>query len=69
MQRKGGGPGEHDGGGFELAKKEALTKEEILFKAITDIKQKFGEGAIMRLGEKTNMDNYQIGRASCRERV
>lgn len=39
-----------------MAKKEALTKEEILFKAITDIKQKFGEGAIMRLGEKTNMD-------------
>lgn len=58
MQGKGGGPGEHDNttGGFELAKKEALTKEEILFKAITDIKQKFGEGAIMRLGEKTNMD-------------
>lgn len=37
-------------------KKEASTKEEILERAITDIKQKFGEGAIMKLGERTNMN-------------
>ena len=39
-----------------MAKKEAVTKEEILEKAITDIKQKFGEGSIMRLGDRTNMN-------------
>jgi len=33
-----------------------LTKEEILDRAITDIKQKFGDGAIMRMGERTNMN-------------
>jgi recombination protein RecA len=37
-------------------KKEVVTKEEILEKAITDIKQKFGDGAIMKLGERTNMN-------------
>lgn len=37
-------------------KKEAMTKEEVLEKAITDIKQKFGDGAIMRMGERTNMN-------------
>ena len=37
-------------------KKEAFTKEEILSRAITDIKQKFGDGAIMKLGERTNMN-------------
>ncbi|GHV29874.1 protein RecA [Synergistales bacterium] len=38
------------------AKKESSTKEEVLDKAITDIKQKFGEGAIMKLGDRTNMN-------------
>jgi len=37
-------------------KKETVTKEEILDRAITDIKQKFGDGAIMKLGERTNMN-------------
>lgn len=37
-------------------KKETATKEEILERAITDIKQKFGDGAIMKLGERTNMN-------------
>lgn len=37
-------------------KKESLTKEEILERALTGIKQKFGDGAIMRLGERTNMN-------------
>lgn len=37
-------------------KKEAVTKEEVLDKAITDIRQKFGDGAIMKLGERTNMN-------------
>jgi recombination protein RecA len=36
--------------------KETVTKEEVLGKAITDIKQKFGDGAIMKLGERTNMN-------------
>jgi recombination protein RecA len=40
-----------------LAKKrEPVTKEEVLDKAITDIKQKFGDGAIMKMGERTNMN-------------
>jgi recombination protein RecA len=33
-----------------------VTKDEVLDKAITDIKQKFGDGAIMKLGERTNMN-------------
>jgi recombination protein RecA len=37
-------------------KKESATKEEILEHAITDIKQKFGDGAIMKMGERTNMN-------------
>jgi recombination protein RecA len=37
-------------------KKEPVTKEEILDRAITDIKQKFGDGAIMKLGDRTNMN-------------
>ncbi|MDR1966112.1 MAG: recombinase RecA [Synergistaceae bacterium] len=37
-------------------KKEPVTKEEILDRAITDIKQKFGDGAIMKMGERTNMN-------------
>jgi recombination protein RecA len=37
-------------------RKEALTKDDVLDKAITDIKQKFGDGAIMKLGERTNMN-------------
>jgi recombination protein RecA len=37
-------------------KKEFATKEEVLAHAITDIKQKFGDGAIMRMGERTNMN-------------
>lgn len=37
-----------------MAKKEVITKEDVLEKAITDIKQKFGDGAIMRLGDRTN---------------
>ena len=37
-------------------KKEAVTKEEILERAITDIRQKFGDGAIMKLGERTGMN-------------
>jgi recombination protein RecA len=41
-----------------MAKKKepTTTKEEILVKAITDIKQKFGDGAIMKMGERTNMN-------------
>jgi recombination protein RecA len=39
-----------------VKKKEPVTKDEILDKAITDIKQKFGDGAIMKLGERTNMN-------------
>jgi len=37
-------------------KRESVTKNEILEKAITDIKQKFGDGAIMKMGERTNMN-------------
>ena len=37
-------------------KESTSTKEEILDKAITDIKQKFGDGAIMKMGERTNMN-------------
>jgi recombination protein RecA len=37
-------------------RKEAVTKEEVLDRAITDIKQKFGDGAIMKLGERTSMN-------------
>ncbi|MDR1511056.1 MAG: recombinase RecA [Synergistaceae bacterium] len=37
-------------------KKEPMTKDEILDKAITDIKQKFGDGSIMKLGDRTNMN-------------
>lgn len=37
-------------------KKESLTKEEVLEKAIDDIRTKFGDGAIMKLGERTNMN-------------
>jgi recombination protein RecA len=37
-------------------KKEFATKEEVLANAITDIKQKFGDGAIMKMGERTNMN-------------
>ncbi|MDL2263546.1 recombinase RecA [Synergistaceae bacterium OttesenSCG-928-I11] len=37
-------------------RKDATTKEEVLERAITDIKQKFGDGAIMKLGERTNMN-------------
>ncbi len=40
-----------------MAKKaEPATKEQILERAITDIKQKFGDGAIMKMGERTNMN-------------
>ena len=42
-----------------MAKKKestTTTKEEILGRAITDIKQKFGDGAIMKMGERTNMN-------------
>lgn len=35
-------------------KKEALTREDILEQAIEDIRGKFGEGAIMRLGDRAN---------------
>ncbi|MDR3166109.1 MAG: recombinase RecA [Synergistaceae bacterium] len=37
-------------------KESTATKEEILNKAIMDIKQKFGDGAIMKMGERTNMN-------------
>ncbi|MDR1481609.1 MAG: recombinase RecA [Synergistaceae bacterium] len=37
-------------------KRDVSTKEEILDRAITDIKQKFGDGAIMKMGERTNMN-------------
>ncbi|MDR3354821.1 MAG: recombinase RecA [Synergistaceae bacterium] len=37
-------------------KREASTKEEILDKAVTEIKQKFGDGAIMKMGERSNMN-------------
>jgi recombination protein RecA len=37
-------------------KKEYATKEEVLEHAIIDIKQKFGDGAIMKMGERTNMN-------------
>lgn len=36
--------------------KEPVTKEKVLERALTDIKQKFGDGAIMKLGERTNMN-------------
>ena len=36
--------------------KEPVTKEKVLERAVTDIKQKFGDGAIMKLGERTNMN-------------
>lgn len=39
-----------------IKKKEPTTKEEVLERAITDIKHKFGDGAIMKLGERTNMN-------------
>ncbi|MDR1579931.1 MAG: recombinase RecA [Synergistaceae bacterium] len=41
-----------------MAKKKepTTTKDEILNRAITDIKQKFGDGAIMKMGERTNMN-------------
>lgn len=35
-------------------RKEALTREDILEQAIEDIRGKFGEGAIMRLGDSAN---------------
>jgi recombination protein RecA len=37
-------------------KEPTTTKDEILNRAITDIKQKFGDGAIMKMGERTNMN-------------
>ena len=37
-------------------RKDSVTKEEVLERAVTDIKQKFGDGAIMKLGERTNMN-------------
>ncbi|MDR1885217.1 MAG: recombinase RecA [Synergistaceae bacterium] len=37
-------------------RKESVTKEEILDRAISEIKQKFGDGAIMKMGERTNMN-------------
>ncbi|MDR3279376.1 MAG: recombinase RecA [Synergistaceae bacterium] len=37
-------------------KREIVTKDDVLEKAITDIKQKFGDGAIMKLGDRTNMN-------------
>jgi RecA/RadA recombinase len=35
--------------------KGALTREDILDQALEDIKGKFGDGAIMRLGDQTNV--------------
>lgn len=35
-------------------KKEALTKEDVLEVAISEIRTKFGDGAIMKLGERGN---------------
>lgn len=37
-------------------KKETTTKEDILERAIGEIRSKFGDGAIMKLGEKTGMN-------------
>lgn len=41
-----------DSGGYDMAKKKALTKEDILEQAIAEITNKFGEGSIMRLGDE-----------------
>jgi recombination protein RecA len=42
---------------FKVAvQREVITKEKVLEKAVTDIKQKFGDGAIMKMGERTNMN-------------
>ena len=35
-----------------MAKKAALTKEDILQQALGEIRGKFGDGAIMRLGDE-----------------
>ena len=37
-------------------RRDSSTKEEILDRAITEIKQKFGDGAIMKMGERSNMN-------------
>ena len=42
-------------------------KKAALEAAMKNIKKKFGDGAVMRLGE--NSSTLKIGRASCRERV
>ena len=36
-----------------MAKRKNLTREDVLEQAMADIKSKFGDGAIMRLGEET----------------
>lgn len=43
----------------EKKSKKVLTKEEIMEQAIDDIRTKFGQGAIMRLGEKT-VENVEV---------
>ncbi|MEG1799383.1 MAG: DNA recombination/repair protein RecA, partial [Synergistaceae bacterium] len=36
-----------------MAKKAPVTREEILEQAVNEIRGKFGDGAIMRLGDET----------------
>ena len=38
-----------------MARKQELTKEDMLSQALDDIKSKFGDGAIMRLGERAEV--------------
>ncbi len=47
----------------KAAKKSAQTREEILEEALGDIRSKFGDGAIMRLGDtaKHNVDVIPSG--------
>jgi recombination protein RecA len=39
-------------GGKQMAKKSAVTREDILEQALSEIRGKFGDGAIMRLGDE-----------------
>ena len=46
-------------------------KSKAAFEAVSQIKQRFGEGAIMKLGEEKaiQVEAIQIVRATCKERV
>ncbi|WP_300525178.1 recombinase RecA [Aminiphilus sp.] len=41
-------------------RKDQLTREDILDQALGDIRSKFGEGAIMRLGEQANLPQTEV---------